>query len=61
VAQGHQAAATVNVLTLLAINAARAIQYRSSRRQAARSCAAIVLVRVVHNLEPETCALEIAR
>jgi len=51
---GRQVAAAVVAVSasdtkLLAINAARTIQFRSNRRQAGRSCVAIVLVQVVHN------------
>jgi len=43
----------VSDLKLLAINAARTIQYRLSHRQAGRSCAATALARVGHNHAPE--------
>jgi hypothetical protein len=40
-------------MTLLAINAARTIQFRSSRRQDGRFCVAIALARVARNREPD--------
>jgi hypothetical protein len=50
---GLQVVVTVSDSTLLAINAARTIQFRSSRRQAGRFCAAIASVPVAHNLAPD--------
>ena len=48
-----QVVVSVSDSTLLAINAARTIQFRSSPRQAGRFCVAIALVQVVHNLAPD--------
>jgi hypothetical protein len=47
----------VSGLKLLAISAARPIQYRSSRRRADQCYAAIALVQVVRSPGPETLRL----
>src|SRR6185369_15837153 len=46
-------AVNVSGLKLLAINAARTIQYRLSRRRAGRCCAATAFPRAGHNRAPE--------
>jgi hypothetical protein len=52
VRRGHPAV-TASDSTLLAINAVRTIQFRSSRRQDAQFCVAIVLARVARSSGPE--------
>jgi len=48
-----QVVVNVSGSTLLAINAARTIQFRSSRRRDGQFCVAIALVQVAHNLAPD--------